>query len=108
MTDTIDLRGVSRAGRRPSPPAREAPAAPVALGAVRVRPDVSHPPHPAPAPLEAPAPRGVGTARPLPAWRRPAGVAPGATRVMAGLALIAAYVAFCLAPLAIVSIGSTA
>jgi predicted ferric reductase len=123
MTDLIDLRGVSRAGRRRSPPAREAPAAPVALAAVRVRPDVidrqlvidqpavvERPPvvldpprsRPAPAPRRAPA------TRPQPAWRRPAGVAPGVRRVLVGLALLAAYVAVCLAPLAIVSVGSHA
>jgi len=109
MTYSIDLRGVSRAGRRPQPPAREAPAAPVGLAAVRVRPDVIDPPRPAPAapvPAQVPAAGAVRVARPLPAWRRPVGVAPGATRVMAGMALIAAYLAFCLAPLAIVSIGS--
>jgi predicted ferric reductase len=99
MTDLIDLRGVSRAGRRRPPPAPEAPAAPVALAAVRVRPGVIDQPVVAVTPSR-PAP--------APAWRRPAGVAPGVTRVLAGLALIAAYVAVCLAPLAIVSIGSHA
>jgi predicted ferric reductase len=101
MTHSIDLRGVSRAGRRSQPPAREAPAAPVGLGAVRVRQEVLDPPRPAPAP------RGAPAVRPAPPWRRPAGVAPGASRVMAGMALIAAYVAVCLAPLAIVSINSS-
>jgi predicted ferric reductase len=113
MTNLIDLSGVSRAGRRPRPPARGAPAAPVALGAVRVRQTVLDPPmavvdppRAAPAaPATAPIRRG---ARPLPAWRRPAGVAPGVGRVLAGIALIAAYVAVCLAPLAIVSINSPA
>ncbi|HYW26548.1 MAG TPA: ferric reductase-like transmembrane domain-containing protein [Terriglobales bacterium] len=100
MTNLIDLSGVSRAGRRPQPPARGAPAATVALGAVRVRPGVV-----VDLPRAAPAVRG---ARPQPAWRRPAGIAPGVRRVLAGAALIAAYVAVCLAPLAIVSIGSHA
>src|SRR5215469_1503450 len=125
MTSLIDLSGVSRAGRRPRPPARGAPAASVALGALRVRETVldlpeavvdppwdAAAPHavvvdpprpPAAPPAAAPARRG---ARPLPAWRRPAGVAPSVGRVLAGIGLIAAYVSVCLAPLAIVSINS--
>jgi predicted ferric reductase len=85
----------------------------VGLASVRVRQEVLDPPRPAPAQSpNAPAPRGRPGApaapaiRPAPAWRRPAGVAPGTTRVMAAMALIAVYVAICLAPLAIVSIDS--
>jgi len=94
----VDLSSVSRAGRRPRARARvqDATTAPVALGAVRVRPVGQAP--------AAPAAR-VSAA---PAWRRPAGVAPGVSRVLAGLGLFTAYIAICLAPLAIVSLGSHA
>jgi len=104
----VDLRSVARAARREQP---LPPPAPIALSAVRVRP-VTPPPVFAP-PASAPAaPPPADVARPATparpraaAWRRPAGMNPRVTNVLVGLALIAAYVAICLAPLAIVSIG---
>src|SRR5207302_1259394 len=67
-------------------------------------PEPAAPPVAHVAPPAAPA-RPAASAASRPARKMRAGVDPGVTKVLAGLGLVTAYVAVCLAPLAIVSLG---
>ena len=97
----------------PAAPAMHAGTTALAGAPAVAAPPAQSPPSCAP-PASAPAaPDPLGPERPptrahRSAWWRPVGVAPGVGKVLAGLGLITAYVAICLAPLAIVSLGSHA